>query len=328
MKKFKTYTGALLVSVIIGAVFMVFILTTVNILAVEDNEASFESESIYLSQVQPGFQPTPTITRAEQVMKALAEAYPRQIDRVEFRRGDWAVLLRGTWYYFSEGKMLPENLLSQASSYSPHGFYNYQAELPLWRTPSEEEQERLRNASDLRNQRQIRRSPHFFDTLWRAGNHSEAYERVKTMRFLGQPVTVHFMIMENLSLVEETILTAAKTNSQVQAWINSIGRIESWQWRNISDTQTRSYHAYGLALDITPRSYGGKETYWLWTQRSRQDWWNVSYNERHHPPAEVIKAFEKYGFIWGGKWLFFDTMHFEYRPEILILSGMPAESRR
>jgi hypothetical protein len=35
-----------------------------------------------------------------------------------------------------------------------------------------------------------------------------------------------------------------------------------------------------------------------------------------------------YGFIWGGKWLFFDTMHFEYRPEILILSGMPPEIRR
>ena len=26
---------------------------------------------------------------------------------------------------------------------------------------------------------------------------------------------------------------------------------------------------------------------------------------------------EKYGFIWGGRWYHFDTMHFEYRPEIL-----------
>ncbi|WP_265937085.1 M15 family metallopeptidase [Aliarcobacter butzleri] len=28
--------------------------------------------------------------------------------------------------------------------------------------------------------------------------------------------------------------------------------------------------------------------------------------------------FEKYGFIWGGRWYHFDTMHFEYRPELLV----------
>jgi hypothetical protein len=26
--------------------------------------------------------------------------------------------------------------------------------------------------------------------------------------------------------------------------------------------------------------------------------------------------------VWGGKWMLFDTIHFEYRPEILILSGL------
>ena len=59
-------------------------------------------------------------TRAEQVMRAFAEAYPRQIERVEFRGGDWALLLRGTWYYYAEGKLLPENLLASAANYSPH----------------------------------------------------------------------------------------------------------------------------------------------------------------------------------------------------------------
>jgi hypothetical protein len=38
---------------------------------------------------------------------------------------------------------------------------------------------------------------------------------------------------------------------------------------------------------------------------------------------EVVKAFEAFGFLWGGKWMTYDTMHFEYRPEILILSNMP-----
>jgi hypothetical protein len=37
-------------------------------------------------------------------------------------------------------------------------------------------------------------------------------------------------------------------------------------------------------------------------------------------PLPVVQAFERQGFVWGGKWLFFDTMHFEYRPEILLLA--------
>jgi peptidoglycan LD-endopeptidase CwlK len=28
-------------------------------------------------------------------------------------------------------------------------------------------------------------------------------------------------------------------------------------------------------------------------------------------------VFEKHGFIWGAKWYHYDTMHFEYRPELL-----------
>jgi len=311
---------------------MILAVTAGNLFAMGGKEVTPGNEGVNIAQVQPASQSATqtanTVTRAENVMKALAAAYPHQIDRVEFRNGDWAVLLRGTWYYFAGGRLLPENLLASATNYNPHGFYNYQAELPEWRIPSAEEQERLRNASAARSQTQIRRSPHFYDNLWRARNRNEAYDRVKTMRFLGKSLTVHFMIMEELALVEETILTAAKTDSTIQTWINNISETAGWQWRNIAETDTRSYHAYGLAIDITPRSYGGRETYWLWTQRSRSDWWNVPYRSRYHPPDAVIKAFEKYGFIWGGKWLFYDTMHFEYRPEVLILSGMPPETRR
>jgi hypothetical protein len=30
-----------------------------------------------------------------------------------------------------------------------------------------------------------------------------------------------------------------------------------------------------------------------------------------------VEVFERHGFIWGGKWNHYDTMHFEYRPELL-----------
>jgi hypothetical protein len=34
-----------------------------------------------------------------------------------------------------------------------------------------------------------------------------------------------------------------------------------------------------------------------------------------------VDIFERHGFIWGGKWAHYDTMHFEYRPELLGMSG-------
>ena len=284
------------------------------------------SETSETQQIEPG--QASNRTRAEQVMRALAEAYPRQIERVEFRSGDWAILLRGTWYYYADGKMLPENLLANAADYTPHPFYNYPAELPAWITPNAEENARLREMSNNRNRNPPRRSPHFFDDLWRVHNRAESYDRVKTIRLLGKSAMVHFMILENLSIIEEQITAAAASDPQVMAWKNSLSSLEGWSWRNIAETQSRSYHSYGLAVDLLPGSLGGKETYWLWAMNRRADWWNISYNERFHPPQKVIKIFETYGFIWGGKWLFFDTMHFEYRPEILVLNGMPPETRR
>jgi hypothetical protein len=128
--------------------------------------------------------------------------------------------------------------------------------------------------------------------------------------------------MEELALVEEKILAEAKTNAQIRQWVNSLGSLSGWNWRSIADTQSRSFHAYGAALDLLPASAGNLETYWLWTANHKSDWWTVPYSGRLHPPEAVIKAFEDHGFIWGGKWLFFDTMHFEYRPEILLLNNI------
>ena len=31
----------------------------------------------------------------------------------------------------------------------------------------------------------------------------------------------------------------------------------------------------------------------------------------------IVEIFERHGFIWGGKWYHYDTMHFEYRPEMM-----------
>ena len=262
-------------------------------------------------------------------MKALAAAYPGRVGTAEFRKtqaadaGDWAVRLGGTWFYYAQGRLLPETLRDRYAEYDPQPFYNYPAELPPWKDPGPEETARARESAGRRAANPPKRSQHFYDALWRAKSKEESYDRVKTMRFLGRKVMVHYSIMEELALVEERILGVAKTNAQVQQWMNRLDTLAGWNWRSIADTESRSFHAYGTALDLLPSSHGGLQTYWLWTAQNYPAWWAGPYSRRSHPPDAVIKAFEEYGFIWGGKWLFFDTMHFEYRPEILLLNKLP-----
>ena len=74
--------------------------------------------------------------------------------------------------------------------------------------------------------------------------------------------------------------------------------------RAVKDTGNRSAHAWGVAIDINTKF----ADYWLWAK-------NGAY--RNQIPFEIVEVFERHGFIWGGKWAHFDTMHFEYRPELL-----------
>jgi hypothetical protein len=261
-------------------------------------------------------------TRSEIVMKALAAAYPDRLSPASFVDGDWSVEVLGVRFFYAQGRLLPAELRSSIQDYDPQSFYSYPAELPPWSEPSGEDAERLQNAVKNQQARPPKRSQHFYDALWRARTREESYDRLKTIRFLSRNLLVHYAIMEELALVEERILAAAKTDAAVQQWINSLDTISSWNWRSIADTQSRSFHAYGAAIDLLPKSRRGLETYWLWTAENNPRWWAVPYERRFHPPDKVIKAFEAYGFIWGGKWRFYDTMHFEYRPEILLLNNM------
>jgi hypothetical protein len=282
---------------------------------------SFQNEVVEVILIPEEPQPS----RAEQVVKALAAAYPLRIEKAEFQNDDWAVLLDDTWYYYAEGRLLPEELLENVSDYGSVYFYNYQSGLPPWTEPSPEWANRLRDMNTVRPANPRRSSTYFLDDLWSSSNREEAWRQVTQVDFLGREVTVHSGIVRVLGRVEEKILEEAKTNTTVRQWIESLGTVDAWSWRDVASSGNRSYHAYGVAIDLLPRNLGGLETYWLWASQRTPEWWSIPYSRRYHPPEEVIRTFESFGFIWGGKWPNFDTMHFEYRPELFILSGLELE---
>lgn len=77
----------------------------------------------------------------------------------------------------------------------------------------------------------------------------------------------------------------------------------TYEYRPIQGTDRLSPHSYGIAIDLENKY----TCYWLWDE---------TYNYRNEIPREIVDIFERHGFVWGGRWYHYDTMHFEYRPEL------------
>jgi hypothetical protein len=84
----------------------------------------------------------------------------------------------------------------------------------------------------------------------------------------------------------------------------------TYNCRKVAGTEFRSPHGYGIAIDIALKH----SSYWRWFMTKP----DVKVKYRNAIPLEIVHIFEKHGFIWGGRWRHFDTMHFEYRPELLM----------
>lgn len=83
-------------------------------------------------------------------------------------------------------------------------------------------------------------------------------------------------------------------------------------YRVIKDTDRLSMHSYGIAIDLAPT------TTQYWKDEAPNETDKIGY--KNTMPLSIVRIFEKHGFIWGGRWYHYDTMHFEYRPELLAPS--------
>jgi hypothetical protein len=86
----------------------------------------------------------------------------------------------------------------------------------------------------------------------------------------------------------------------------------TYNCRTVAGTTRLSAHGLGIAIDIAT----AHSDYWRWTSPGADG----RYAHKNRVPWEIVEIFEKHGFVWGGKWYHYDTMHFEYRPEILAAS--------
>jgi hypothetical protein len=73
-------------------------------------------------------------------------------------------------------------------------------------------------------------------------------------------------------------------------------------------------HSFGMTIDVNVEF----SDYWRWAIKAEEDDGSRVIEYKNRIPMELVAIFEEQGFIWGGKWYHFDTMHFEYRPELLM----------
>jgi len=242
-------------------------------------------------------------------LQALQMAFADYIDTLITTDEDIIFVIGRNRIHFQDGKMLGPGHLRWARGYDSI-FYLYPLD-PLTE-PVPWDGERIRIAAD------------FLDALF---GRTEALRRThgRSMSFFDHRIFINDICAGELEAIESELREAAQTDAEVARWIAELDVVYSFQTRSISDTGISSYHAYGLAIDLEPRSYGRRQVFWEWTRVWYRNWHRIPLDQRWSPPQAVIETFEKHGFVWGGKWARFDTIHFEYRPEIILFNRLLAD---
>lgn len=116
-----------------------------------------------------------------------------------------------------------------------------------------------------------------------------------------------------LEKVGDSLRELLARNASLRSSIFPLGG--TFNQRRIAGTNRLSAHSWGIAIDLH------RGHYWRWggilaplELLALQSAF----------PQEIVSAFEAQGFIWGGKWFHYDTMHFEYRPEIIRKARLQA----
>ncbi|MDR2518266.1 MAG: M15 family metallopeptidase [Spirochaetaceae bacterium] len=253
------------------------------------------------------------------VFTSFQHTFPDKITKIMRADGDWAAVVEGQVFYWAQGRILPSDLRHQWESYRPQPFMLYPKEIPDPSGYGPEQIEALRNRGG-REARLGGDEPHngFRAALYGGITRREVELRQVKTAFLGRQIVVHERIAEAIRRIDARITGLARENPEAAAFIASIDSAGGYNWRQIQGTRRMSYHSWGLAVDIQPKpkEAGNKAIYWLWERAFNDNWMTVPLERRWIPPAEVVRAFENEGFIWGGRWALYDNMHFEYRPEL------------
>ena len=266
-------------------------------------------------------------------LKYFESAYPDLTfeRRYDTAAGDWVISVKvpdipgdkngpgkTTEFYWANGSFLPESELPNKDKYWSL-LYNYPKILIDPETYTEEEREQIKEFSSTESRKDGAGTPmFFFETIYNAETRRSLETNIVRISFLGKLTNVHKRMQEPLKRVEQRINALAETDETVKKFLSNMKSCDAYYWRIIEGTNRKSFHSLGIAMDVLPKSQEGKQIFWSWAKSKYPNTWMlIPLKNRWMPPEAVISAFEEEGFIWGGKWVIYDNMHFEYHPELI-----------
>jgi len=157
-----------------------------------------------------------------------------------------------------------------------------------------------------------RRVEPFFLALY-GHSKAEVAANCRPMSFLGQTIrfNTRYGAAAAFGRVEAELRELVSRHPEMRRYL--LPASGGMVWRTIAGTKRLSVHSFAAAVDVSPRG----NPYW----RNLPPGTNML-AVRQGFPAAIVETFERQGFIWGGKWSEFDLMHFEYRPELLLLARL------
>lgn len=154
------------------------------------------------------------------------------------------------------------------------------------------------------------RNEAFFKKMY--GNSKEEVAK-KLIEIIWCPKLVNQKIkVTTVNGVDKAIQKISKELDQhanLKPYLSNIGG--TFHWRKIAGTNRLSTHSFGMTIDINTKF----SNYWQWDCRCTDETRKLKHKNKI--PQVIVDVFKKNGFIWGGNWYHYDTMHFEYRPELL-----------
>lgn len=152
------------------------------------------------------------------------------------------------------------------------------------------------------------RNQAFFYKMYGASN-KEVESKLTNVNWFG--TTMRVTTINGVDTQLRKVAAELANHPSLKAYLTNGG---SFNWRPIKNTTRLSPHSFGIAIDVGV----AYSDYWLWSYAKASETTKIEYTNRI--PLEIVTIFQKHGFIWGGNWYHYDTMHFEYRPEIIAYS--------